>query len=94
MRLLPVLFGAVALILDFYANAVTTFAGQKSLGRSVHGRVSPDKASFLDALVSNMTVEDLVLQLHLMFGGDIVGVESETLKLTVLYLKLTVFHPP
>ncbi|KAH9906993.1 family 3 glycoside hydrolase [Xylariomycetidae sp. FL2044] len=32
---------------------------------------------FLDALVSNMTVEDLVLQMHLMFAGDIVGVESK-----------------
>ncbi|KAI0181226.1 glycoside hydrolase family 3 protein [Hypoxylon sp. FL1284] len=36
-----------------------------------------DKASYIDALVANMTIEDLVLQLHLTFGGDIVGVEAQ-----------------
>ncbi|KAI0430436.1 glycoside hydrolase family 3 protein [Xylaria sp. FL1042] len=36
-----------------------------------------DKDSFIENLVSNMTVEDLVLQLHLMFGDDIVGPESQ-----------------
>ncbi|KAI0455600.1 glycoside hydrolase family 3 protein [Xylaria acuta] len=36
-----------------------------------------DKDLFIDNLVSNMTVEDLVLQLHLMFGDDIVGINSQ-----------------
>ncbi|KAI1460966.1 glycoside hydrolase family 3 protein [Annulohypoxylon moriforme] len=45
-------------------------------GRSVD-RLALDKESYIDSLVSSMTVEDLVLQLHLMFGGDIVGVESK-----------------
>ncbi|KAI0187710.1 glycoside hydrolase family 3 protein [Xylaria flabelliformis] len=43
-------------------------------------RHSPDvtgKDSFIKDLVSNMTIEDLVLQLHLMFGDDIVGVNSQ-----------------
>ncbi|KAI0408732.1 glycoside hydrolase family 3 protein [Xylaria palmicola] len=35
------------------------------------------KDSFIKSLVSNMTVEDLVLQLHLMFGDDIIGVNSQ-----------------
>ncbi|POS75234.1 beta-glucosidase [Diaporthe helianthi] len=35
------------------------------------------KDAFISALVSNMTIEDLVLQLHLTFGGDIVGVNSD-----------------
>ena len=35
--------------------------------------IGSDKKSFIDGLVSNMTVEDLVLQFHLMFAGDIVG---------------------
>ncbi|KAI1139968.1 glycoside hydrolase family 3 protein [Hypoxylon sp. FL0543] len=48
-----------------------------SLGRNAGRSPSLDKESYIDALVSNMTVEDLVLQLHLMFGGDIVGVESK-----------------
>lgn len=34
------------------------------------------KAAFISAIVANMTVEDLVLQLHLTFGDDIVGVDS------------------
>ncbi|KAI1122937.1 glycoside hydrolase family 3 protein [Nemania abortiva] len=36
-----------------------------------------DKVSFIEGIVSNMTVEDLVLQLHLMFGDDIVGANSQ-----------------
>ncbi|KAI0874386.1 glycoside hydrolase family 3 protein [Hypoxylon argillaceum] len=35
------------------------------------------KDSFIEKLVSNMTIEDLVLQLHLMFGDDIVGPNSQ-----------------
>ncbi|KAK8079408.1 Glycoside hydrolase family 3 [Apiospora hydei] len=35
------------------------------------------KESFLDALLANMTIEDLVLQVHLMFAGEIIGVESK-----------------
>lgn len=33
--------------------------------------------AFVDAIVANMTLEDLVLQLHLTFGDDIVGVNSD-----------------
>ncbi|KAI1435513.1 glycoside hydrolase family 3 protein [Xylaria sp. CBS 124048] len=36
-----------------------------------------DRNSFIDNLVSKMTIEDLVLQLHLMFGDDIVGAKSQ-----------------
>lgn len=35
------------------------------------------KGAFISALVANMTIEDLVLQLHLTFGDDIVGVDSD-----------------
>ncbi|KAK7957328.1 Glycoside hydrolase family 3 [Apiospora aurea] len=35
------------------------------------------KDHFLDALIANMTIEDLVLQVHLMFAGEIIGVESK-----------------
>ncbi|TGJ82285.1 hypothetical protein E0Z10_g6472 [Xylaria hypoxylon] len=38
---------------------------------------SINKDSFIENLVSNMTVEDLVLQLHLMFGDDIIGANSQ-----------------
>lgn len=34
------------------------------------------KDAFLGAIVANMTIEDLVLQLHLTFGDDIVGVDA------------------
>lgn len=48
-----------------------------SLAGDASGRgdsaIGSDKSSFIDGLVSNMTVEDLVLQFHLMFAGDIVG---------------------
>ncbi|KAH6660622.1 glycoside hydrolase family 3 protein [Truncatella angustata] len=50
-------------------------------GHSEHGSVSDfglfptGKDAFLDQLLANMTVEDLVLQLHLMFAGDIIGPE-------------------
>lgn len=33
--------------------------------------------AFISAILANMTVEDLVLQLHLTFGDDIVGVNSD-----------------
>ncbi|KAK8209839.1 glycoside hydrolase family 3 protein [Phyllosticta capitalensis] len=36
-----------------------------------------NKALFVESLLSNMTVEDLVLQLHLMFGDNIVGKDSD-----------------
>ncbi|KAI4868842.1 glycoside hydrolase family 3 protein [Hypoxylon rubiginosum] len=55
-------------------------SGLGQLGAYAEGGVGaplPDKSSYIDALVANMTVEDLVLQLHLMFGDDIVGVESK-----------------
>ncbi|KAJ4861462.1 fibronectin type III-like domain-containing protein [Trichoderma breve] len=35
-----------------------------------------NKDQFIDSLISKMTVSDLVLQLHLMFGDDIVGKDS------------------
>ncbi|CAN8104566.1 unnamed protein product [Discula destructiva] len=35
------------------------------------------KDVFINAIVANMTVEDLVLQLHLTFGDDLVGVGSD-----------------
>lgn len=40
-----------------------------------HGTVM-GKSAFINAIVANMSIEDLVLQLHLTFGDDIVGVES------------------
>lgn len=52
-------------------GAPLSLAGETS-GRG-DGAISTDKKSFIDGLVSNMTVEDLVLQFHLMFAGDIVG---------------------
>ncbi|KAL7920756.1 glycoside hydrolase family 3 protein [Trichoderma austrokoningii] len=36
----------------------------------------PNKDQFIDSLISKMSVSDLVLQLHLMFGDDIVGKDS------------------
>lgn len=42
----------------------------------VHG-TAIGKDAFISAVVSNMTIEDLVLQLHLTFGDDIVGVHSD-----------------
>ncbi|KAI0125821.1 glycoside hydrolase family 3 protein [Xylariales sp. AK1849] len=41
-----------------------------------HGYTKSEKELFLDTLVANMTVEDLVLQIHLMFSGDIIGPQS------------------
>ncbi|KAK8092387.1 glycoside hydrolase family 3 protein [Apiospora kogelbergensis] len=47
------------------------------LGMSGPKKTSLRKNTFLDALISNMTTEDLVLQVHLMFAGEIIGVESK-----------------
>ncbi|KAI1752867.1 glycoside hydrolase family 3 protein [Xylaria castorea] len=47
---------------------------------NLKGRNSFDvinKDLFIENLVSNMTLEDLVLQLHLMFGDDIIGINSQ-----------------
>ncbi|KAI1099634.1 glycoside hydrolase family 3 protein [Jackrogersella minutella] len=61
--------------LEAQANGLSPKQG--ALGRRVDHADSLNKESYIDALVLNMTVSDLVLQLHLMFGGDIVGVESK-----------------
>ncbi|KUI67083.1 Xylan 1,4-beta-xylosidase [Cytospora mali] len=45
-------------------------------GLGAHG-VAMGKDTFINAVVSNMTIEDLVLQLHLTFGDDIVGANSD-----------------
>ncbi|KAI1277641.1 glycoside hydrolase family 3 protein [Xylaria sp. FL0933] len=42
-----------------------------------NGVKAMDKDSFIETMVANMTVADLVLQLHLMFGDDIVGANSQ-----------------
>ncbi|KAI1259126.1 glycoside hydrolase family 3 protein [Xylariaceae sp. FL1019] len=49
----------------------------KRKGTSENGSSDLGKDQFIDNLVSNMTIEDLVLQLHLMFGDDIVGAKSQ-----------------
>lgn len=36
----------------------------------------PTKDEFLEELVTNMTVPELVLQLHIMFADDVVGPNS------------------
>ncbi|KAI1646557.1 glycoside hydrolase family 3 protein [Daldinia loculata] len=59
------------------AQAAVFAEKEESPGRSDNNTTSLDKESYVDGLISNMTIEDLVLQLHLMFGGDIVGVESK-----------------
>ncbi|KAI1490159.1 glycoside hydrolase family 3 protein [Biscogniauxia mediterranea] len=48
-----------------------------SSSANVYNIARLDKDSFVDSLVSNMTIADMVLQLHLMFGGDIVGLGSD-----------------
>ncbi|KAI2637267.1 glycoside hydrolase family 3 protein [Xylaria nigripes] len=45
-------------------------------GNHPHCPNPADKAAFIKKLVSQMTIEDLVLQLHLMFGDAIVGADS------------------
>ncbi|KAI1091477.1 glycoside hydrolase family 3 protein [Rostrohypoxylon terebratum] len=70
---LLVLLGAFG---QLQAQANGNPLGKGSLGRNIK-QTNLDKEAYIDSLISNMTVEDLVLQLHLMFGGDIVGVESK-----------------
>lgn len=60
----------------FWLTILCTYV-HHSVGRGLNGISTLDKSSFLDELVANMTVDDLVLQLHLMFGGDIVGVQAK-----------------
>ncbi|KAI1179979.1 glycoside hydrolase family 3 protein [Nemania sp. FL0916] len=50
---------------------------QKLALASRDGVKAVDKDSFIEQLVANMTLEDLVLQLHLMFADDIVGANSQ-----------------
>ncbi|ETS87430.1 hypothetical protein PFICI_01258 [Pestalotiopsis fici W106-1] len=42
-----------------------------------HAASSTNKEQFLDKLVAEMRIEDLALQLHLMFAGDIIGPEPD-----------------
>lgn len=44
--------------------------------QGAHG-TAMGKDAFISAIVANMSIEDLVLQLHLTFGDDIVGTDSE-----------------
>ncbi|KAK8127189.1 hypothetical protein PG984_008297 [Apiospora sp. TS-2023a] len=57
-------------------NAQYSNVDQRCLGHQNESEMSTQKDLFLDALVANMTIEDLVLQVHLMFAGEIIGVES------------------
>ncbi|KAK8050879.1 glycoside hydrolase family 3 protein, partial [Apiospora rasikravindrae] len=50
---------------------------QRWIGPERTADTPSQKDSFLDALISNMTMDDLVLQVHLMFAGEIIGVESK-----------------
>ncbi|CAJ2506689.1 Uu.00g078750.m01.CDS01 [Anthostomella pinea] len=76
MILTGLLVLAVSLPLNVYAEDFIPTANPKSARWFVHDAESLDKDAFTDALVQNMTIEDIVLQLHLMLGGDIVGVNS------------------
>ncbi|KAI1333537.1 glycoside hydrolase family 3 protein [Xylariaceae sp. FL0016] len=66
----------LGLLLGVFAELSTSPSTQKSLGRSLYEVGDADKDTFINSLVSEMTIEDIVLQLHLMFAGDIVGIES------------------
>lgn len=61
------------------ATANTNALLQQWLGPPPHGPhdTSLGKDAYIDALIFNMTVEDLMLQLHLTFGDDIVGPDSQ-----------------
>ncbi|TVY14011.1 Periplasmic beta-glucosidase [Lachnellula arida] len=54
-------------------------ANQRSNGRDVEAGVSGsmEKDSFLNNLVANMTIPELVMQLHLMFADNVVGPNSD-----------------
>ncbi|KAK1238424.1 hypothetical protein MKX07_006570 [Trichoderma sp. CBMAI-0711] len=52
-------------------------AGFWNFGRdTLSSTRTPTKDQFIEALISKLTLEDLVLQLHLMFADDIVGADS------------------
>lgn len=59
-----------------YPHAGTELVLGLATHHDTHDTIPVGKNAFLDALIANMTVEDLVLQLHLTFGDDIVGVDS------------------
>lgn len=79
-------FGLLMIFLSRHASANERHQQQQLLsypypgtewspGGGTHG-TDLGKDAFISAVVANMTVEDLVLQLHLTFGDEIVGVES------------------
>ncbi|KAI1811333.1 glycoside hydrolase family 3 protein [Poronia punctata] len=66
-------------LLTFCLSAQTTsgnYRRRQTYEPSSDDAAKVSKDSYIDNIVSNMTIEDLVLQLHLMFGDDIVGVDS------------------
>ncbi|KAI1310888.1 glycoside hydrolase family 3 protein [Xylaria venustula] len=80
-RLMFLILGALlgsclsATIINVEGDHDYELKGVDSIGRN--GAKTINKTLFIEDLVSNMTVEDLVLQLHLMFGDDIVGADSQ-----------------
>ncbi|KAI0148399.1 glycoside hydrolase family 3 protein [Xylariaceae sp. FL1272] len=62
---------------DAPSNYPRTQYPYKGRETSQNGASDLGKDQFIENLVSDMTVEDLVLQLHLMFGDDIVGPKSQ-----------------
>ncbi|ORY71448.1 glycoside hydrolase family 3 protein [Pseudomassariella vexata] len=62
-----------------YLNTANGFdiIDQQPLVRTQQSGVGSDKDAFIDDLIGKMTLPDLVLQMHLMFGDDIVGPNSD-----------------
>ncbi|KAK7516425.1 glycoside hydrolase family 3 protein [Phyllosticta citriasiana] len=78
LELSLVLF-ANLLVFPSKTSAASIFSGTSLGGSTSQNEATPesDKTLFIESLLSKMMVQDLVLQLHLMFGDDIVGKNSD-----------------
>ncbi|KAK6069117.1 glycosyl hydrolase family 3 N terminal domain-containing protein [Seiridium cupressi] len=70
--LVVLLPGALASQIPLHLETTSSHDGNRNNGFSI-----TNKDSFLDEVVAKMTVEDLALQLHLMFAGDIISPELD-----------------
>lgn len=62
---------------DYFTETLLSSHDVSYPSPSLAERASTPKDVFIDSLISNMTVPELVLQLHLMFGGNIVGPKAQ-----------------
>ncbi|KAF7317554.1 Glycoside hydrolase family 3 protein [Mycena kentingensis (nom. inval.)] len=61
----------------FLDQVMGALSGTQQLPLTLYDTVATEKQKFIDRLVSEMTVSELAIQMHLMFADNIIGVNSD-----------------